>query len=216
MSTSCGEIIASVQKDGWSYAVDASKGNMRWQFPPTGVGPTFRDAVHGDDDYRRAGAAWNDVFIVRTGGEAVVSPGHVASGYDKLHALDACAPTENRVRWIADIPNIMRGHTSYSAPTVTEGIVFIGTNEDPLDHKGHLVILGDPSVVPPVGRRCSHTEFSAENCPPPYVLIPIPRQLASIAMPDGGSLAAMRNEPVLGKGRVFVATSAGHVYMLEP
>jgi hypothetical protein len=35
-------------------------------------------------------------------------------------------------------------------------------------------------------------------------------------MPDGGSLAAMRNEPVLAKGRVFVATGAGHVYMLEP
>src|SRR5690349_6104582 len=26
-------------------------------------------------------------------------------------------------------------------------------------------------------------------------------------MPDGGSLAAMRTEPVLGNGRVFVATS---------
>jgi hypothetical protein len=35
-------------------------------------------------------------------------------------------------------------------------------------------------------------------------------------MPDGGSLASMRNEPVLARGRVFVATSAGHVYMLAP
>jgi hypothetical protein len=40
-------------------------------------------------------------------------------------------------------------------------------------------------------------------------------------MPDGGSLASMRNEPVLARGRVFVATNpnsafpnAGHVYML--
>jgi hypothetical protein len=42
-------------------------------------------------------------------------------------------------------------------------------------------------------------------------------------MPDGGSLASMRNEPVLAEGRVFVATNpsttfpnAGHVYILAP
>jgi outer membrane protein assembly factor BamB len=39
MSASCGKLIASVQKDGWAYAVDADsadpRGTMRWQFPPT-------------------------------------------------------------------------------------------------------------------------------------------------------------------------------------
>jgi hypothetical protein len=46
-------------------------------------------------------------------------------------------------------------------------------------------------------------------------------------MPDGGSLASMRNEPVLAEGRVFVAThprddphvdprGPGHVYILAP
>jgi hypothetical protein len=108
------------------------------------------------------------------------------------------------------------GHTSYSTPTVTGGIVFVGTNEDPSDHKSHLVVLGDPSVVPPVGWRCSNTDYPSQNCSAPYVLVPIPRLLASIAMPDGGSLAAMRNEPVLARGRVFVATTARHVYMLAP
>jgi outer membrane protein assembly factor BamB len=217
MSTSCGELIASVQKDGWSYAVNAGNGSLRWQFPPTGFGPAFLNAVHGDDDYRRPGAAWNDVFIIRTGGETVAAPGHIARGYDKLHALNACATTEpDRVRWIADIPNIMEGHTSYSTPTVTGGIVFIGTNKNPMDNKGHLVVLGDPSVVPAVGWRCSNTDYSSSACPAPYVLVPIPRPLANVVMPDGGGLAAMRNEPVLAKGRVFVATSAGHVYMLEP
>ena len=226
MSTSCGELIASVQKDGWSYAINASNGSMRWQFPPTGLGPTFLNAVHGDDDYRRPGAAWNDVFIVRTGGETVVSIGHVSNDYDKLHALNVCATTEqDRVRWIADIPNNMADnfHKSYSTPTVTGGIVFTGTNEDPIDHKGHLVVLGDPSVVPPVGWRCSNTDYLSQNCPAPYVLVPIPRLLASIAMPYGGSLASIHNEPALAKGRVFVATNptpafpnAGHVYMLEP
>jgi outer membrane protein assembly factor BamB len=258
MSTSCGELIASVQKDGWSYAIDAEPaidaerrplcpltGNS-WQFPPTTMGCQFTDPTqqHGDDDYRRPGAAWNDVFIVRTGGEANTddSPcqcehnapnctqGKIACrGYSELHALNACAMTEqDRVRWIADIPNNMGGggHISYSTPTVTGGIVFIGTNEDPIDHKGHLVVLGDPSITEPgvtpcsaastLKCRCSNTDYSAQNCPAPFVVVPIPKQLASIAMPDGGSLASMRNEPVLAKGRVFVATNAGHVYMLEP
>ena len=54
MSTSCGELITSVQKDGWSYAVNASDGGMRWQFPPTiltDAEDLFLNDVHGDDDY---------------------------------------------------------------------------------------------------------------------------------------------------------------------
>ena len=84
MSASCGKLIASVQKDGWSYAIDADQQGLAptcplnghsWQFPPTTNGCVFTDPNqnHGDDDYRRPGAAWNDgvndVFIVRTGGE---------------------------------------------------------------------------------------------------------------------------------------------------
>ena len=249
MSTSCGELIASVQKDGWSYAIDAGSGapgpaNMRWQFPPTEVPFTHDTYVHGDDDYRRPGAAWNDVFIVRTGGETVPLYDHVGHDYDKLHAINACATTEqDRVRWIADIPNIMVGHESYSSPTVTGGIVFIGTREDPHDGKGHLVVLGDPNVVAPEGWRCSNTDIVPPLTPldcthAGYAVVPNVKPFVDIAMPDGGSLASMRNEPVLAKGRVFVAThppnccpatdpnchppiecafqNAGHVYMLAP
>jgi outer membrane protein assembly factor BamB len=183
MSTGCGALIASVQKDGWSYAVNAGNGSMRWQFPPTGLGDTFLGAVHGDDDYRRPGAAWNDVFIVRTGGENLVQDG-VNANYGKLHALNTCATTEQgRVRWIADIPNNLFGHETYSAPTVTGGIVFIGTREDPMDHRGHLVVLGDPSVVPPVGWRCSNTAITIPLfCSlPGYAFVPIPKPLANRA-----------------------------------
>jgi hypothetical protein len=49
-----------------------------------------------------------------------------------------------------------------------------------------------------------------------YALVPDLTPLHEVAMPDGGSLAAMRNEPVLARGRVFIATNVGHVYMLEP
>jgi len=141
MFTSCGELIASVQKDGWSYAVDP-RGSMRWQFPPTietdGLA-AFLNYVHGDDDYRRPGAAWNDMFIVRTGGEDLVAD-TVSAGYNKLHALNACATSEqDRVRWIAyNIPTNTANdnHISFSSPTVTGGIVFIGTYQNPMDSSG--------------------------------------------------------------------------------
>jgi outer membrane protein assembly factor BamB len=242
MSASCGELIASVQKDGWSYAIDAEQtgpspscplSGHSWQFPPTTSGCPFSGGVHGDDDYRRPGAAWNDVFIVRTGGENLVHDG-VAPGYTKLHALNACATAENRVRWIADLtPNITaeNGHVSYSSPTVTGGIVFIGTNQNPIDNKGHLVVLADPTVAPASQQVCSHVDYSLPDCKAPYAPVWSLQRLADVPMPDGGSLASMRNEPVLAEGRVFVATrppahldgnqgaahpDAGHVYILAP
>jgi hypothetical protein len=261
MSASCGELIASVQKDGWSYAIDAEQsgpapacplGGHSWQFPPTTKGCQFSDTCiatktcqqHGDDDYRRPGAAWNDVFIVRTGGEANTDdspcgcednlgtppncPHGIAAcrGWYELHALNACATSEHdRVRWIANIPNNIGGnpHISYSTPTVTGGIVFIGTYQDPSDNKGHLVVLADPTIVPASQQVCSNPDYSPNSplCTGNYAPVWSLQPLASIAMPDGGSLASMRNEPVLARGRVFVATNpnsafpnAGHVYML--
>jgi outer membrane protein assembly factor BamB len=218
MSTSCGELIASVQKDGWSYAVNAGNGtpgapNVRWQFPPTGY-PFDPNGTHnhGDTHYKRLGAAWNNVLIITTGGESLVHDG-VTAGYGKLHALNACATTEKtRVRWIADIPNSSRGGYSLGAPTVTGGIVFIGTDQ------GHLVVLGDPSVVPAVGSRCSNIDYTTPSTcnAAGYALVPIPKVLANVAMPDGGNIAGLRNEPALARGRVFVGTLNGHVYMLEP
>jgi outer membrane protein assembly factor BamB len=254
MSTSCGTLIASVQKDGWSYAVDAGNGvpgapHMRWQFPGTGFGSAFLWASHGDDDYTRPGAAWNDVFVVTTGGEARewsflkgrclgnvevcgrdgssgssglrLSPGVVTDGYGKLQALNACATTERtRVRWIADIPDSSASGLSLGSPTVTGGIVFIGTDQsqNPLDHAGHLVVLADPSIAPATGNLlCSNA-----SVPPPlctsfgYSLVPVPTVLKNIPMPDSGNIAGLRDEPALAYGRVFVATDGGHVYMLAP
>jgi outer membrane protein assembly factor BamB len=230
MSTSCGELIASVQKDGWTYAVDAGNGtpglpSMRWQFPPTGFGPTFTNYLHDNDNYYRPGAVWNDVLIITTGGEALVHDKAVA-GYGRLHALNACATTEkDRVHWIADVPSNSGGGYSLGAPTVTGGIVFIGTDRDPVDHKGHLVVLGDPSVVAPTGSlRCSNVDYPPFNrflrdqpCERAgFKFVPIPTVLANVPMPDGGNIAGLRNEPALANGAVFVGTLNGHVYMLAP
>jgi outer membrane protein assembly factor BamB len=217
MSTTCGELIASVQKDGWSYAVNAGNGmpgapNVRWQFPPTGFPFTQEPPIHSDSRYMHPGAAWNDVLVINTGGESLVHDG-VVPGYTKLHALNACATTEKtRVRWIADIPHGSGNGYSLGSPTVTGGIVFIGTN------LGHLMVLADPSIVPGTGSRCSNIDYAtpATCTAAGFSLVPIPKVLADVAMPDGGDISGMRGEPALAKGRVFVATGKGHVYMLEP
>jgi hypothetical protein len=66
--------------------------------------------------------------------------------------------------------------------------------------------------------RCSNIDYpTAAACTAAgYSLVPIPKVIANIQIPDGGSLAAIRNEPVLAEGRVFVGTNKGHVYMLQP
>jgi hypothetical protein len=239
MSTSRGKQIASVQKDGWSYAVDAATGSCNWQFPP--VTPPIADRtsprckwtgyskfdpggpVHGDGGYMRPGAAWNDVLILTTGGEELAT-GSITAGYGRLHALNACAPSEqDRVRWISDIiPSTVGPDFEYSigAPTVTGGIMFALTNS------GHLVALADPLVDPtPIqSRLCSNLSY------PPgavcsgfgYGSVPVPRVLADIELPGTGSTTMFRHEAVLAEGRVFVSTyddsnsAGGSVYMLEP
>lgn len=221
MSTSCGELVASVQKDGWAYAVNADAKqpgtpDVRWQFPPTGY--PFHGYAHGNADYKHPGAAWNDVFILMTGGESVPVDG-VGPGYGMLQALNACAPDEsNRVRWMAEIPNADQNTASggpgyaIGAPTVTGGVVFIGTNT------GHLVVLADPAIWPASGSRCSSTTYpDAASCKQNhFVLVPTPAVLANVALPDGGDIGGLRDEPALADGRVFVATDHGHVYMLSP
>jgi outer membrane protein assembly factor BamB len=220
MSTSCGELIASVQKDGWAYAVEAGEdgprpAKVRWQFPPTGY--PFKGYVHSDSDYKHPGAAWNDVFIVTTGGESLPADG-VKAGYGKLHAINACEETEeHRVRWIADIPDADSSNGSgpgytVGTPSVTGGVIYVGTNT------GHLIVLADPAVWPAAGTRCSNIDFAtpAACLKNHYSLIPMPTVLANIVLPDRGDIAGLRDEPALADGRVFVATNWGHVYMLSP
>src|SRR5262245_36601418 len=209
MSTSCGKLIASVQKDGWSYAIEAEPGpscplsGHSWQFPPirewTMNGCKFPDYEHTDDDYKRPGAAWNDVFIVNTGGETRAdAPENVTPGYGQLHALNACATTErDRVRWIADIPDTSPTYRGYSigAPTVTGGLVYIGTD------LGHLIVLADPSIASPDGWRCSNVSIpTASACLSlGYAIVPIPKLVKDVAVWDGGNIAGLRNEPALAK-----------------
>ncbi|MCA1510563.1 PQQ-binding-like beta-propeller repeat protein [Bradyrhizobium sp. NBAIM01] len=209
----CGATVASTQKDGWSYAARAGAGAggnpvVRWQFPPTGI--PFTSGTHGDTRYLIPGAAWRDTFITTTGGYTVEA-GQVPPGFTRLHALDVCAAPSGPVRWVADIPGT-RKNTAYQLgpPTVTRGIVFLGTAQ------GHLVVLADPSVWPPAGSICDNPEVLQADCVPNgFGLVPRPQILADIDLDPSNSSDRIFTEPVLADGRVFVATTAGVLYMLE-
>ena len=149
VAASCGNLVLSTMKDGWTYAVRADPPlSVFWQFPDTGWPfPVATPTIHGDTRYHRAGAAWNDVFFTTAGGHDVLNKtdqNDVIGGYTRLHALNICAGP--RVRWLLDVPgtasSISRSATYLSPPSVAGGIVYIGT------HQNHLVAVADTSVWP--------------------------------------------------------------------
>jgi len=205
----CGTVAASTQKDGWSYAVNAGSGapgapSVRWQFPPTGYPFIPGDGTtHGDTRYLKAGAAWGGVFITMTAGVNVVTK--VSEGFSRLHGLDACT---GQVRWLFDVPGTTPGAPyQLGPPTVTRGIVFVGTAQ------GRLVVFADPSAAPGAGMRCSNPDVSNADCVANgFQLVPQPSIMANIPLDS----SAIAGEPALAGGRVFVSTEGGTVFMLEP
>lgn len=217
----CGHAAASTEKDGWSYAArsNSSGGGMPgvlWQFPPTGI--PFTNGTHGDTRYIKPGAGWNDTYITMDGGYEVQA-GEAGIGFSQLHALDVCASPAQPVRWIADIPQTLACPNAVSGPnnceyqlgppTVTGGIVFIGTGN------GHLISLADPSVYTTALSVCSSPSVPSNHCAAMgFALVPQPIQL--IDMDLGAAFGSIQTEPVLAGGRVFVAGDGGQVKMLAP
>lgn len=223
MHSSCGELIESVQKDGWTYGINAETGRCRWQYPPTNepscTFPANGPHQHGDDDYKQPGAVWGDVLIIKAGGWGLIAPGGVLNGYARLHGLNACSPDSQRVRWIIDVPHATAGDGyAIGAPTVTGGIVYVTTDQ------GHVVAFADPSLRPALGHQCTNEFINPANygpgwaafCVAPYQLVPKPRTLADVALPDGASASGLRNEAAIADGRLYVGTGGGHVYALWP
>jgi outer membrane protein assembly factor BamB len=234
MHSTCGDLVESVQKDGWTYAVNASTGSCRWQYPPTNepscAFPPGGPHVHGDTHYKRPGATWGDVLIINAGGWGIATPGvpsgvcglegtnACTAGYARLHALNSCTPDPQRARWILDVPSATPGDGyGIGAPTVTGGIVYVTTNQ------GHVVAIADPALRPPAGFQCTN-EFINPSTGPlwpvlcvafGFQLVPTPQVLANVALPDGSSAAALRNEPAITRDRLFVSTMGGHVYALS-
>jgi hypothetical protein len=162
---------------------------------------------------------WNDVFIVRAGGEARAdlnaNVNNVTPGYGMLHALNACPIGFGGIRWIADLASYSSGaESALGAPTVTDGFIYIGTD------KGHLLVLGDPAVGGYTqGYLCSNVDIPPNNQTECITsggggLVPDVVPIVDFQVPDGGDLAYLRKEPALSVDRVFVSTGKGHVYAL--
>lgn len=212
MSSSCGSVIISTMKDGWTHALDdgsAAPGapSRRWSFPPAAIPFTPGDGTfHGDTRYMRGGAVWGDVYITMNGGLNLTVSGPTG-GYKRLHAFNVCSAEADRLRWLIDVPNASGATYSLGHPTVTNGIVYIGTD------LGHLIVIADPSLVPPAGFRCSNPDISNASCVASgYKLVPQPAVLKDI--PLTGRM--VYTEPALANGRVYVATEGNNVYMLSP
>jgi outer membrane protein assembly factor BamB len=212
MSTSCGTVVISTMKDGWTHALDDGPNtpgppSRRWSFPPATIPFTPADGTfHGDTRYMRGGAAWGDVYIAMNGGLNLTVSGPTG-GYKRLHAFNVCAAAADRLRWLIDVPNASGATYSLGHPTVTNGIVYVGTDT------GHLIAIADPSLVPPAGFRCSNPDVPNAICVASgYKFVPQPAVLANVAL--AGRM--VYNEPALANGRVYVATDGNNVYMLSP
>ncbi|MEA2561589.1 MAG: hypothetical protein QOH06_3093 [Acidobacteriota bacterium] len=223
MLASCGPMVVSTQKDGWTHALNAIRGSHRWSYPPQKIPFKCEDgSCHGDSRYMRSGVAWRDVYVTMNGGLNLTRP-DVSGGYHRLHAFNVCEPerSPNRLRWLIDVPSACchpaqcctnkccAEDCNYCLgnPTITGGIVYIGTDQ------GHLMAIADPTVASPVGKRCSHPDVKNEDCVAMgYRLVPQPQILADVQLE--GSM--VYSEPALANGRVYVSTGAGFVYMLQP
>ena len=217
----CGHAAASTQKDGWTYAAQSNSSggglpNVLWQFPPTGI--PFTSGNHGDTRYIKPGAGWSDTYITTDGGYELEA-GHAGSGFSRLHALDVCAPSSQPVRWIANIPHTTAcppgANVSQSCeyqlgpPTVTRGIVFVGTPT------GNLIALADPSVYTSALSICNNPEVSSAQCTAQgFAMVPQPIQL--LDLPLGFGFGAIQTEPVIAGGAVYVAGDGGQVIKLTP
>jgi outer membrane protein assembly factor BamB len=213
MLTSCGTLAVSVLKDGWTWAVNEGSSTpgapgVKWAFP-TGTwfpgGFTSADGtVHNDSRYLRPGAAWDDVYIVQTGGLTVTTD--VSEGAKHLYALNACASDADRIRWIKDVPHSSGAFYSLGPPSVTHGIIFVGTDQ------GHLVAIGDPSVYTSAGWRCNNPLVPSATCAASgFTLVPDPGVIADVDLGAG----AITTEPALVGDPVYVSTEGGKVVMLK-
>lgn len=217
MATSCGEITVSTMKDGWSYAGNLSPTlTFRWQYPNTSYPfPTKDPLNHGDIRYHRAGAAWNDTYFTMSGGQQLLDNGdpfHTFQGYRQLHAFNVCAGEGGRVRWIARLDAFTNAVTSAHSwalgpPTVTEGIIYVGTNQ------GFLLAIADSSIWPSQGGQCTLPTLSTADCAAAgYQVVPNPTVLKALNL--GGEI--LRGEPALANGTVYVANSSGRLFRIAP
>lgn len=208
---SCGTMALAPMKDGYTHAVSTGPSSpsgspaalglslRRWTFPPASV--PFTSGLHSDWRYIRGAASWKDAVFAVTGGWDVTADPY--EGYNLLHALNTCAPDSMRVRWWLRLPGW--GDPTLGAPSVTRGIVYVGTATDT------LYAIADTTVSPPTGHHCEVPSITDPTLCTANRVTPIPAVLARVAL--SGSI---RTTPALARGRVYVTTDAGYLHALAP
>jgi outer membrane protein assembly factor BamB len=214
MATSCGNLSLSTMKDGFSYAGNLGPPlSFRWQYPSVSYPfPAVDPLTHGDIRYHRAGAAWNDLYFSMSGGPQILDqsdPLNTFQGYRHLHAFNACT---GNPQWVAILDNftnqVFTTHDwALGPPTVTDGIVYAGTN------RGFLLAIADPSVWPSQGARCTMPTLNNADClAAGWQLVANPTVLKAINL--GGQI--VRGEPALANGTLYVANSSGFLFRIAP
>lgn len=234
MDSSCGKLVVSTQKDGFTHAVpaDSATGSARgWVFPANT--PMTGD---GSPGYASPGAAWGDVYYVVDGGNDLMT--NSGAGQKRITALNACTGNRERVRWMFDYPSFTKAYCidsqgsekekcGFGPPSVSNGMVFVVTRD------GHLLAIADPAITP--GKitewRCDDPTLPAALCtgvaictPPPRPvcvsigrLVPVPRfvdvdlnldDLIDTATEPNQRISSIVGEPALAHGRVYVAAGS--------
>ncbi len=219
---SCGSLAISVQKDGYVHAADIKTGGPfsnpacsypghslecpRWTFPPVPDLP-FQDAGHNDTRFIRPGALDGDHLFITAGGLGLTAslpnrppgPGPLS----RLYSLNVCASDADRIRWILNL------NGTAGAPSIANGVIYVGTSS------GQFYAIADTDVVPPSTFVCSFPESGlpagAVCFQGGFKSVPVPAVVRQL--PLSGSIPGI---PAISNGKVFVATTAGHLYALAP
>ena len=148
-----------------------------------------------------------------TGGEVVVDVGVTPQanldGYRRLHALNVCT---GRPAWIADLRDYTNAISSIHSwalgpPTVTDGIVLVGTNQT------KLLAIADPSVWPALGSTCTWATLDNADCAAAgFSLLPNPMILREMDL----DAVMLRNEPVIANDHLHISTESSRLYKIGP
>jgi outer membrane protein assembly factor BamB len=239
--TRCGQLSIGVQKDGYVHAVHVGHGGFhsnpacsyaghnlecpRWSFPPVASLP-FQTDGHGDTRFIRPGAMEGDRVYLAAGGYNLKEiapttttgdwpPGRIV--LNRIYSLDACAPDDDRIRWIFDLT----GAQATGAPSVANGLIYVGadTEFDTSATPHQFYVLADKDTLPPSGQVCSYPLGPAGSGLPVgpactgagFKPVPVPQIVVQFPL-----TGAMPGHPAIAEGRVFVATTAGYLYGLAP
>jgi len=229
---SCGNRAISVQKDGYVHAVDINATTNsgcsypghglacpQWTFPTATL--PFQDYNHGDTHFKRPGALDRDHLFIAAGGFNLEPPPNkpITQVYARLHCLNVCGSDLARIRWV--LPNLVGNAGGVS---VANGVIYLGTWTPFETSPGglhHFYAIADTDYLPPLRPVptyvCSYDGLSilhAPGQPSPcsaanFDSVPVP-----VIVKDTTLVGSIQAIPAISKGRVYVATAAGHLYAL--